>query len=130
MLFRSTEVYNGSYAASQVESPSSTAPNMSGFNLPTFPSIHNFSTGPTSTSHRTVCYSVLLCRTDYLTHSLEHISRVLSCILPLVRQVVSHIAIAAPTSRRARGSEKGKFRADNPSQNIKVCYIYNIFSLQ
>jgi hypothetical protein len=64
-----TEVYNGSYAASEVESSSSTAPNMSGFNLPTFPSIHNFSTGSTSTSHRTVCYYVLLCRTDYLTHS-------------------------------------------------------------
>jgi hypothetical protein len=61
-----TEVYNGSYAASEVESPNSTAPNMSGS---TFPSIHNFSTGSTSTSHRTVCYYVLLCRTDYLTLS-------------------------------------------------------------
>jgi hypothetical protein len=46
-----TEVYNGSYTAPKVESPGSMAPNMSGFNLPTFPSIHNFSTGSTSTSH-------------------------------------------------------------------------------
>jgi hypothetical protein len=64
-----TEAYNGSYPASEVSMSTletTAPPNMSRFNLPPFPSTH---TGSTSTSHRTVCFYILLCRTHYLTYS-------------------------------------------------------------
>ena len=129
-----TEVYAASYPGSEMdtlESAGGTAPpDMSRFNLPSFSHIHNPSRSSTSTSHRTVCYYFAVPHTLSDTHSLEHVSRVLSRVLPPIRQVVSHIAIAAPTTRRSRGAEKGKLRADNTSENIEVRHIYTVSSLK
>lgn len=124
-----TDVYTGGYPESEVdilESAGSTAPpNAPRFNLPSFPSIHNL---PRSSAHRTVRYYVAVPHTLSDIYSLE---RVLSHVLPpFGQQVVSCIAIAAPTTRRIRCAEKGKLRADNPSGNIEVCYLYSLFSLK